>query len=150
MTSQGNNPIEGDDFRIQSESITLNSGTYYFEDFSTQGNATLNINAASGPVIIYVTQSLQLDGVGGANPAGTPGDLIFLVTGNSVTVGKDAYSVIIAPSVQVSLGGNLDYYGAVVGSVVNGGNADYHYDEALSDLEIPGVSGGAIQVLLGG
>jgi len=155
ITSANKNPLSSsNDFSISGqETITLNSGTYYFKSVSMSGGSAVNINANSGPVIIYVTDQLSVSGQGFLNQSSTPANLRIFVTGSSVNYSgnSDFYGVLLAPDAQVNISGAAHYYGTVTGDevVVSGqGLGGFHYDEALSTTNLIASSPG--QAFLGG
>ena len=119
------------------KTIDLPPGTYYFNNFTLAGQATLNV---SGPTAIYLTGNLErAGGVMVNNSTRRPANLKFLMTGGTakVTSSKDFHGVIYAPNTAVTIDGSAELFGAVVGRTLTiTGSAAAHYDESLSLAEI--------------
>jgi hypothetical protein len=134
VDAQGNFLLDGN------KTITLPPGTYYFNNFTLEGQATFNI---SGPTTIYLTGDMAR--AGGAvvnNNTRIPANLKFLMTGGKVTVTSNNkfYGVIYAPNSAVTIDGDADLYGAVVGNTLKlTGTGSGHYDESLNldEIEFP-------------
>ena len=155
LSSENKNPLSSsDDFTLSGqETITFNSGTYYFKSISMSGDSAVNINANSGPVIIYVTDQLSVSGQGFLNQSSTPANLRIFVTGSSVNYSgnSDFYGVLLAPDAQVNISGQAHYYGTVIGDEVvvsDQKQGGFHYDEALATMNLIPSSPG--QPFLGG
>ena len=82
------------------------------------------------------TTPIDLSGGSISNLTYNPTALQFVYggTGNvKLTGGTASSSLLYAPKASVSLGGNADFYGAIVaGTVTDFGGADIHYDRNLS------------------
>lgn len=115
--------------------IDMPPGTYYFNDFTLTGQATFNI---SGPTTIYVTGNMERSG--GTlvnNNSQVPSNLKIFMTGGTATVTSNNpfHGVIYGPNTAVTIDGDSDLYGAVVGKTLTlTGSGAGHYDESL-DLE---------------
>ena len=120
--------------------IELPSGTYYFNDFTITGQAQFSV---SDSTTIYVAGNLERSGgTLVTNPTKTPSNMKFLMTGGTanVTSENDFYGVIYAPNTAVTIDGNSDLFGAVVGKTLTiTGSGVGHYDESLNleELEFP-------------
>ena len=120
--------------------IDLPSGTYYFNNFTVTGQAQFSV---SGPTTIYITGNLERSGGAVvANPTNTPANLKFLMSGGTanVTSTNDLYGLIYAPNTAVTIDGNSDFFGAVVGKTLTiTGSGAAHYDESLGldEIEFP-------------
>ena len=149
LTDLGNLQVSGNN------SLTILTGDYHYRDISVSGNATLTINAntniyveedfsisGNGKVFtnenvkIYIGEDGQFSGNGIMNVSGIPSDLqIYGVgsTGNFSFSGNNDFSgTLHAPESPVTITGNAEFCGAVVGSdVVFTGNGAFHYDENL-------------------
>jgi Flp pilus assembly protein TadG len=129
VDSEGNFLLDG------TKVIDMPPGTYYFNDFTVEGQSTFNIH---GPTTIYVTGNLRR--AGGTvvnNSTQLPENLTFLMTGGTASVTSDNafHGVIYAPNTDVTIDGDSDIYGAVVGKTLTvTGSGSGHYDESL-DLE---------------
>jgi Flp pilus assembly protein TadG len=117
------------------EVYTMPPGTYYFNNFTMVGGATLNI---TGETKIYLYGNLFRGGLSVVNNnTMEAGNLQFYMSGGTATVTSDNpfYGVIYAPNTDVTLSGSADYFGAFVGKTLTVlGDAQAHYDESL-DLE---------------
>jgi hypothetical protein len=125
-----------------SDSITLSPGVYVAANINVNFAGAINISNTnfpgaisdrpSGPVIIFVTGSLNLGG--NENLNGLPANLQFLVTSQGyVNVNNNGTLVgaIYAPTSVVNLDSTV--FGSVVGSAVmlNSGSA-VHFDQGLA------------------
>ncbi|HEX8522928.1 MAG TPA: pilus assembly protein TadG-related protein [Tepidisphaeraceae bacterium] len=122
-----------------SQSATFPAGNYYFKNFWTTAQSTINI---TGPVTIYCYGSFSM--AGKAVVAGNlPGNLkIVMVTAadgsmpGSLSISGDTalYADIYAPLSPVSVTGGGDIYGSIVGkSLSMSGNGALHYDLSLAN-----------------
>jgi filamentous hemagglutinin len=136
---QGNrlvSPLDADrNFSLSSNTdYDMPPGTYYFNDLSLSGQATLNL---SGLTVIYLTGDLDTSGGDVVNATEDPKNLVIFMTGGTATVNAsiDWYGVIYAPETDIQFNGNADAYGAIVGGTIDGsGGADLHYDEDVSTV----------------
>ncbi len=145
LTSSGKNPLDSsNDFSISGQdTITLNSGVYYFKSVSMSGGSEVRINASSGPVVIFVTDSLSVSGQGFLNLSAIPADLQIFVTGSSANYsgGSDFFGVILAPAASLTISGNAGYFGAAIANDVTlSGEGAIHYDEALESTNLVVIS----------
>ena len=122
--------------------VTLEGGTYFFRDIRLTGGAELRVTSAS---VIYVTGQFDLGGGTLTNTTGIPANLRvyahpYALPGGtvsqhsevSVSGGAGAALAVYAPEVDITVNGDADVYGAMVGRTIKStGNAYYHYDEAL-------------------
>ena len=129
------------DFSLNAgEVYDLPPGTYYFRNVTLNGGATLNI---SGLTKMYVTGTLRREG--GCfvnNNTQIAQNLQINLTGGTVDVTSDNpfYGVIYAPQSRVTLNGDADLFGAIVGQTLKAnGSGGAHYDESLNldYLEVP-------------
>jgi len=121
--------------------LALSAGTYVFSSLSLTGQGTITVT--SGPVIVYITSSLSLAGGGVANSTLVASNLMFfagpLVSTIAMTGGSSASFALYAPDTDVSISGNGDIYGAVVGrTVTDTGNGAIHYDLELQHATAAG------------
>lgn len=137
----GRRVINGSNFMLNAgETFDLPAGTYCFRDVKLVGGATLNI---SGATTIYVTGTFMREG--GCvvnNNTQLARNLQILSTGGTMVVNSvnDFYGVIYAPQSDVTLNGDADLYGAIVGGTLKvNGSGWAHYDETLDmeHLEVP-------------
>ena len=97
--------------------------------------------ACNGDVVFYVDDRVKLSGNGITNSSLIPQECLIFGTASCVDVdisGTAAlYGAIYTPKADIHLRGNSDGFGAFVGKTLAcTGNGNYHYDEALSELEI--------------
>jgi len=122
----------GDFAMGKSRTYTLTSGVYSVRNVTMNSTAVLNI---SGDVTLYVSGNMSLSG--GVNVLGNqPGNFkIRMVTANtsvSMTGNTALYADLYAPGSTVTIGGNGDFYGTVVGKTLSlSGRAGIHYDETI-------------------
>ena len=112
--------------------LTLSGGTYLYSSLSVTGNGRINF---TGPATIYVTGNVSLSGNGVGTAQNLPTNLTIKTLGASVSLSGNAafYGSLYAPSSGVSVTGNGDVFGSVVGNTIQvSGNGKFHYDEALS------------------
>jgi hypothetical protein len=115
--------------------LTLNAGTYVMSSLRTTGQASIRIG--TGPVIIYVTGNIDVQGNGIINSSALPPNLRMIETSPTATVSLagngNFYGAVQAPANQVTIGGNGEFFGAVVADDFrfNGSNSIVHYDDAV-------------------
>ena len=125
--------------------LIIPGGTYFLTSLTLDGNSKIEIR---GPTRLYSTGTLDMSGGVIANMTGQPKD--FLVfnhpyalpeghvpteVGIKFTGGAQASLAIYAPEAPVTISGNGDVFGAVVGSDVKvAGNSYFHYDKGLGDM----------------
>ena len=107
---------------------------------SETGNGQITCN---GKVEFYVDDEVSLAGNGIVNTSALPTDcFIYGSEGcdNIYCGGSNAfYGSVYAPGAEVKLAGSEDKYGAFVGkTIVVQGGSEFHYDEALGDVELEG------------
>lgn len=120
---------------------TLDPGTYCFNQLNVQGGATLT---ASGPVTIYLTESLTFAGNSTIGVTNNPSQFMFLMaSGTNVDIESDItgnstmYAAMYGPDAAITIRGDAVIYGSVVGDTVDmSGDAQLHFDEALADSDI--------------
>lgn len=100
------------------------------------GNASIILEEKSS-LTVYVEGDLKIAGNGIANPNVRPQTCRIIGTGAAQVIqvagNGDLKAVVYAPNAAVTLNGNGDIMGAVVGrSVTLTGNAMFHYDESLA------------------
>lgn len=141
LIEQGNNLVSPMDanrnFSLQSGvDYSLPPGTYYFNDFSLSGQASLTV---SGPTVIYLTGNLDTSGGDVINSTQVPNNLQIFMSGGTakLNAGVDWYGLLYAPDTTVTVSGTADIYGAVIGeSVTTSGTADLHFDVSLSVTDV--------------
>lgn len=120
--------------------ITLSAGAYELSSLQLSGQSSLRIT--SGPVYVYLSgpgSALDLSGNGINNTTGVATNLVFMctdsVTSASITGNGTTAFGLYCPRADVTVTGNGDVYGAIVGKTVRMvGNGTIHYDEALGDV----------------
>lgn len=116
--------------------VTLVLTTTIGSALDVTGNASI-ILAEKSSLTVYVEGDLKIAGKGIANPNTQPRTCRIFGTGAAQTIqvagNGDLKTVIYAPNAEVSLNGNGNIMGAVVGRTVTfTGNARFHYDESLA------------------
>ncbi len=117
--------------------LTLNAGTYVFDELTLTGNSVVRVG--SGPILVYIKLALDLSGGTVVNSSTKSTDLVFMVAPGASTIkitgGTSASYAVYAPDSEVTIAGGSDLYGAVVGkSVKNTGGSKIHYDAALGSF----------------
>jgi hypothetical protein len=126
--------------------LVLTKGTYFFSSITLTGGSKIQV-ASGDQVTIYITDSLDLSGGTMVNMTETPAKLQiyqepyalpvgFVPTKNQakLTGNSSAAFVYYGPSTPVDLGGQEDYFGAIIGKSINAsGAARVHYDVSLHD-----------------
>jgi hypothetical protein len=157
LVNQGNYSASGHSTGL------LTAGDYKYSQLSISGNATVTISgkvrlyitanpslsiSGNGMLIvapgaeleIYTAGSCSISGNGIANQTNVPKNLLLFSTytgnnGMSFSGNADLYGVLYAPDTNVACSGNASLYGSMVGNTVSlTGNAELHYDEALTDV----------------
>jgi hypothetical protein len=130
---------------VAGNTLTLTKSTYFFSKIVLAGNAKLKI--ASGPVRVFVTDQVDISGGMIVNATQSPSNLQIyqqpyaLPTGYTPSVktaalagGSASAFVYYGPTTPVTIAGNSDFFGAIVGkSITSSGGAKLHYDKALVD-----------------
>jgi hypothetical protein len=127
-----------------STELTLSSavGVYCFRNVSVIGNSRLT---ADGPVTVYITGDFTMAGNTTVGTPASPGNFLVYSTGtgridiNGQMGGTtDFYGGIYGPRATIELSGDAEVFGSVVTQQVGvNGNAQIHYDEALSVVDGP-------------
>ncbi len=124
--------------------VTLPGGTYFFSEVRLSGGAQLKV---TGAATIYVTGQFDLGGGTFVNTTGIASNMLVYahpyalpggVTPSHSEVifsgGSGSALAVYAPAVDVTVNGNSDVYGALVGRQIKStGDAFFHYDVALGD-----------------
>jgi len=118
-------------------------------DFKMTGQSELNILGADAYLKLYVTGDLDLTGQGVMNQAMNPEGFQVWGSGASgssahvkVAGNGDFAGIIYAPNAHVEIVGNGNVSGAAVGEDITlTGNAAFHYDVNLADLDEDGSFG---------
>jgi len=127
--------LTGTDFNIQGQvTTTIPAGTYYFTSFQTGGDASININ---GQVIIFFSGSgpFKFTGQGIFNPTNNTGNLrIYSNSTAEIDLqGSSQFAgTIYAPRAPISLSGQTEVYGSLIGQVsIMNGAVGLHYDTSI-------------------
>ncbi|MBI2104357.1 MAG: hypothetical protein HYT90_02075 [Candidatus Omnitrophica bacterium] len=127
--------------------VTLPPGTYCYQNLTIQGNGNLT---SSGPVTIYVIGELTAQGNSVVGVPNDPSQMLFQMSATAegtleqtIQGNNTFYGAIYGPDATFNIQGNATIYGSVMARNVNvSGNADLHYDEALTDeTQISGLYG---------
>ena len=97
-------------------SMTLSAGIYYVSEITLNNSATLNINATSGPVKIYLTGELDAKNGSSINLVGDPPDFtIYSNSSDPITLFNSSLfkGTIYAPYASVEVKNSADFYGLV-------------------------------------
>jgi hypothetical protein len=129
----GGTMAPGSAYTTVSGNVSVGAGTYVVATLSA------SLTVTSGPVIIYVTTAFSATVTNNlpSNP-GTPGNLVFMIGSavSSLELPGGSYAL-YAPDTDLSLHGNDDVYGAVVGRTITiTGTPNFHYDKALSSITV--------------
>ncbi len=136
-------PLAGNcDFSLNAnESVSLPPGTYYFKNLDLSTSSRVDI---SGKTVIYMTDELKMAASSSINNSTqNPSNLKILSTHNKAKLTADAtfYGVLYAPNAEITVSGNADIFGAVVGKKLTiAGDSAIHYDEDLKflpEIELP-------------
>jgi hypothetical protein len=125
--------------------LTLTQSTYFFSRIVLSAGAKLKIT--SGPVKIYVTDKIDIGGGSIVNMTERPSDLQiyqqpyalpvgYVPSINTATLygGAKAAFTYYGPKTPVTISGNGDLFGSIVGkSIVPSGASKVHYDVALQE-----------------
>jgi predicted acyltransferase (DUF342 family) len=114
----------------QNGTVTLTSGTYYFDSLSFAQNSVLELDLSNGGITINIVGDLWAGSQFEiALLGGDPFDVLFEVHGD-VTIAQNAVweGTLLATSGTVSFGQNADISGAIFGDVVTiGQNSTFSY-----------------------
>jgi len=122
--------------------LTAPPTKYYFSSVTISGGSTISINGGGQQVQIWVGDQLNLTGGGVLNTDAKAPLLGWWACGSStskwtISGGSDAYFSMYAPKHQLSFSnGNL--FGAAVAASLDGSGFNFHFDEALVEVILPG------------
>lgn len=116
-------------------------GTYCFSRLKVESGATLT---STGPVTVYLTESLAFAGNSTVGVVNNPSQfLVLMESGTLVTIegavegNAEFYGAMYGPDAAFNIAGNADIYGSIIGNEIHvAGSARLHYDEALEDVDI--------------
>jgi Tfp pilus assembly protein PilX len=144
ITPVGSTPVQMGNVSMSAlAEVHLKAGTYEVNSLSINGNAKVYID--SGPVVFKVNGKnvdgseiatpIDVNGGGVLNSGLNPKDFQFVYGGSAevkLNGGSSAAFLTYAPNATVTLNGNADIYGAVVGRTVkDNGGAKLYYDVNL-------------------
>lgn len=120
----------------------LGNGTYCYSELELKGGATFT---ASGPVTIYLTGELEVEGNATVGVPAVPKNMLFLMSPSAEAVLKEEqgtitgstqfYGAIYGPDAELTITGHAEIFGSVIAKKVTiSGSAQLHYDEALTDV----------------
>ena len=118
--------------------LTLDSGTYSFNNVTVTGGGQLRI---SGEVQIFAQGKVQLDNGTNVNPSRVPRDFQLFVGDGPVNIqgGNGLHGVIYAPEASVTIANGSGFFGSILGKKLSvAGGAGLHFDESLADDEETG------------
>jgi cytoskeletal protein CcmA (bactofilin family) len=136
----------------QNGTVTLTSGTYYFDSLSFAQNSVLELDLSNGGITINIVGDLWAGSQFEiALLGGDPFDVLFEVHGD-VTIAQNAVweGTLLATSGTVSFGQNADISGAIFGDVVTiGQNSTFSYAPSprLFLTDNSGSSGGSGEIM---
>lgn len=130
-------------------SLTLSAGKYVVQSLTLTTHCEIRVT--SGPIEVYFTDFLDAQAGVVVNTTDVPGNLVFYGGPSATSVhlqgGVDSYFAVYAPTAQCHLQGNVDMYGAIVCDDAHvQGNAQIHYDVALSTLAGGGFTCNATEI----
>ena len=132
----------------KTHTMTLTTGNYYIHDLTLNANTTLNIDASSGPVNIYLTGSMEAKNGSTINTTGNPTDLNLYANGGDPNRNRgigyglgesiilkndgDFKGLIYSPYSPITVMNSGDFYGVAWGETVEIKNSgDVYIDIAL-------------------
>ena len=122
--------------------LTAPPTKYYFSSVSITGGSTLSVNGGGQQVQIWIDNQLTLSGGGILNTDAKAPLLGWWACGSNtskwtISGGSNAYFTMYAPLHQLSFSnGNL--FGAAVAASLDGSGFNFHFDEALTQVILPG------------
>ena len=140
----------------KTHTMTLTNGNYYIHDLTLNANTTLNIDASSGPVNIYLTGSMEAKNGSTINTTGNPTDLniysnggdpdrnrgVGYGLGESIILKNDGdfKGLIYSPYSPVTVMNKGDFHGVAWGETVEIKNSgDVYIDIALIQSHLSNV-----------
>lgn len=116
-----------------SQAELVDGGVYVIRNLHISNNGKLHLAANAKNVKIYVTGSMEVDGLGTiANDSLLPANLKIFYTGTQpvlISAGAAAYFSLFAPGAEVTLTGRgSEFFGALVTKKLSLNDALFHYD----------------------
>ncbi|KAA3634261.1 MAG: hypothetical protein DWP97_07440 [Calditrichaeota bacterium] len=116
--------------------LTLQSGTYYFNDI-TCGQDSQILLAPGADVTLYINGDIVLNQNSTVNDGGNPADLIVYSRGSNLQFdqGNTFYGAFYGPNAHIQYDQTTNVYGALVGNSIKlDKGACFHYDRNLGNL----------------
>jgi len=133
-------PCNPDPFQSDN-TVELSSavGEYCFTSMTVNGGDTLLLD---GPVVVYLTGALRASGHATIGEPTNPGYLVMMLASpedariqSDMTGSMQFYGGIYAPTGTIDIRGTAEIWGSVVAQSVDiSGDAQVHYDEALTEV----------------
>src|SRR5438874_2267336 len=122
--------------------LTAPPTKYYFKSVDVTGGSTITLNGSGQQVQIWIDNTLTLSGGGVLNTDAKAPLLGWWACGSSTSTwtisgGSNAYFSVYAPLHLLNLSAS-SIFGAVVGASVTATNFNFHFDEALVRVILPG------------
>ena len=153
IITTNNNGIAGDGSPLEGataidlsngETVTLTAGDYYITDIVLKNGSTLEIDATSGPVNIYLSGTLdaddgELESKNGAalNNLSQPTDFAIFSNSSQDIIFKHSTSfkgMVYAPNAHVEMKNTAGVYGLIWGNTATIHNSgEFYFDEAIKD-----------------
>jgi len=111
--------MSGNDFEVDSDTCTLDAGTYYFDTIYLKSGARVNVN---GPVVIFCTDWIDIESNSEFNNGGDPDELwMFTTTSGQISIESSSfvYGHIYAPNCSDF---DVSSNSGMVGSMTGGGD----------------------------
>lgn len=128
------------------ETAILAPGTYCYHNLTIDGSGALRPDG-SGLVKVYVSGVLLMRGDSTVGLPSDPRKLVFLMATDGVarieegaiTGSTGFYGALYGPHASINISGNAEVFGSIIAKDVTlSGNAEIHFDEAMTDLsEVP-------------
>ena len=100
--------------------VTLRSGTYYFDSFQIEPNGRIRLDDTAGAIIVHVRQTFDFKGILARTRPGHPDLLVGYVGANSAFLGATFRGTLLAPNAEINLAtvGPAGHEGAFFGKTV--------------------------------
>jgi hypothetical protein len=119
------------------QTLTLTPGVYNIYSLSMSGQSTVTVSPAGAVVLNFPSASqtpISISGQGIASADNIPNDMQINYGGTgavSLSGNGASYAVVDAPNAGLTVSGNGDFYGRIVGKTINySGNGKFHFDTA--------------------
>ena len=116
--------------------LVLAPGVYNVNSLSLSGQSSITVNPAGAVVFNFpssVQNPISISGQGIASSSQIPNDMQLNYGGTgTVTLSGNgvSYAVVDAPNAALTVSGNGDFYGRVVGRTISySGNGKFHFDK---------------------